>query len=173
MKNAPAFHTRDAERGKHWRDYWPLFVLIAVSALAATAITLPQPTLMLWMHGYMGVFLCLFATLKLFHPEAFANGFVMYDLLAKRVRAYAYLYPYLELALGLCYLGFIAPQITYIVTIALFAFGALGVLVALRRGLDINCPCMGSILQVPLSTVTLTEDGAMIAMAAIMLLQLG
>ncbi|MEM1232764.1 MAG: hypothetical protein AAGH70_01430 [Pseudomonadota bacterium] len=51
-------------------------------------------------------------------------------------------------------------------------FGTFGVLSAPRRGLDIDCPCLGSILSVPLSTVTLTEDLSMIAMAANMLVGL-
>lgn len=42
-------------------------------------------------------------------------------------------------------------------------------ILALRRGLDIECPCMGSVLSVPLSTVTLVEDLGMAAMAAAML----
>jgi hypothetical protein len=32
--------------------------------------------------------------------------------------------------------------------------GAVGVVLALRRGLDIACPCMGNVLSVPLSTDT-------------------
>jgi hypothetical protein len=47
--------------------------------------------------------------------------------------------------------------------------GTIGVLSALQRGLDINCPCMGSVLDVPLSTVTLTEDIGMGLMAVGML----
>jgi hypothetical protein len=74
-----------------------------------------------------------------------------------------------ELGLGLAYLAFAWPEATYIATIIVFAFGAAGVLLALRKGLDIACPCMGNVLSVPLSTVTLTEDAAMIVMAAILL----
>ncbi len=83
---------------------------------------------------------------------------------------YAFVYPFIELGLGLLYLSFLWPVATYIATIIVFAFGTLGVLSALRDGLDIDCPCMGSILSVPLSTVTLTEDLAMVAMAGVMLL---
>jgi hypothetical protein len=39
---------------------------------------------------------------------------------------------------------------------------------ALRRKLDIECACMGTILNVPLSTVALTEDLAMAVMAVAM-----
>lgn len=51
-------------------------------------------------------------------------------------------------------------------------FGALGVIRALARGLDVNCACMGNILRVPLSIVALTEDLGMAAMAALMWLRL-
>ena len=80
-----------------------------------------------------------------------------------------YVYPFVELALGLAYLAFFLPALTYLVTILVFSFGAVGVVLALRRGLDIDCPCMGNILSVPLSTVTLTEDLGMVAMALMLL----
>ncbi len=123
-----------------------------------------------WMHGFMGVALCIFASLKLFTPDKFKAGFQKYDLLAQNVPAYGYVYPYIELALGLAYLGHIAPDATYVATIAVFAFSALGVGVALKRGHNVNCACMGNVLSVPLSTVTLFEDVVMSVMAAYMLL---
>ncbi len=94
----------------------------------------------------------------------------MYDLLARRVPGYAFMYPFIELALGLAFLGGVTPAFTQWATVIVFGFGTLGVLSALRRGLNVDCPCMGSILSVPLSTVTLTEDLSMVAMAGFMLM---
>ncbi len=148
-------------------NYRPLATLIAVSALAGAAIN--HAEIHGFMHAFMGVFLCIFACLKLFTPSKFADGFQMYDLLAKPCRPYAYVYPFLELGLGLAYLAHFMPEQTYWATIALFGFSTLGVLSALKRGLNIRCACMGNILNVPLSTVTLTEDLSMCAMAAWML----
>ena len=167
-----AFNVREEGRGSKVQDYWPLIALIGVSALGGLAISSGYDTLTMqsFMHAFMGVFLCFFALLKLFNPVAFKRGFTMYDLLARRVKRYAYVYPLLELGLGLGYLSFWNPPIVYVATIVLFGFGTLGVISALRRGLDIDCPCMGSILSVPLSTVTLTEDVSMVVMAAILLL---
>ncbi len=151
-------------------DYWPLFSLIAITATAGYAIVWHvQGGMMDWMHYFMGFFLCCFAMLKIFNLSAFADGFQMYDILAKRSRPYAYVYPFIELALGLGFLSFMAPTIIYSLTIIVMAIGTMGVIRALQRGLDINCPCMGSVLDVPLSTVTLTEDIGMGVMAAIML----
>jgi hypothetical protein len=170
MMNEPSFKKQEKERGTAVADYWPLLVLILVSAVVGLAIAWPGGlSLRTWMHGFMGVFLIVFGLLKLFHPAAFADGFEMYDLVAKHSRFYAYLYPLIEMGLGLAYLAFIQPLLTYSVTIVVMTVGTIGVLSALQRGLDINCPCMGSVLDVPLSTVTLTEDMGMGLMAVGML----
>lgn len=159
------------DHGKSWTDYIPLLVLLALTALAAAAKAHsygPAASGRLWMHDFMGFFLVTFAMLKLFDLPGFADGFHMYDLLAKRVRAYGLVYPFIELGLGLGYLGVWRPDVVYPVTVVVMVFGATGVIVALARGLDINCACMGTTLKVPLSTVALTEDLGMAAMAAAM-----
>lgn len=150
------------------KAYWPLAAVVVISGLMASALA-GANTLMGWMHAYMGVFLCIFALLKLFNPSGFVSGLQKYDPLARTLPVYAYVYPYIELALGLGYLSHALPELLYIATIAVFGWGAFSVLSALRKGLNVNCPCMGTVLKVPLSTVTLTEDAAMILMAATML----
>ena len=170
MSKNPSYKKRENDRGRNISDYWPLAALIGIAALAAASITLGLSMgMMHFMHYFMGVFLCIFAMLKLFHPPAFADGFQMYDLIGKRSRIYAYIYPYIELALGLGYLSFFMPIWVYSATIFVMSIGIIGVIDALRRGLDINCPCMGSVLDVPLSTVTLAEDAGMAGMAAVLL----
>ena len=155
-------------------DYWPLFALLGTAALAASAKGVsygPAFSSMEWMQDFMGIFLTIFGLLKLFNLAQFADGFQMYDLLGKRFRPYALAYPFIELALGLGYLARWEPSLVQSATIGVLGFGALGVINALRRGLDVNCACMGNILKVPLSTVALTEDLGMVAMAAWMLMR--
>jgi glyoxylate carboligase len=79
-------------------------------------------------------------------------------------------YPFLELGLGLGYLSAVQPPVVYVATIGLMSFGALGVLVALRKRHPLNCACLGSALKVPLSAVALAEDVGMAAVAAMMLM---
>ncbi len=122
------------------------------------------------MHDFMGFFLVVFAMVKFFDLRAFATGFAKYDLFAARSRAYGLLYPFLELGLGLAYLARWQPQGIYLATIILLVFGALGVLNTMRQGKQLTCACMGQILDVPVSTVTLTENLTMAAMALVMLL---
>lgn len=169
MVNNSSLKKEADNRGGSLSAYWPLFSLILITAAAGYAVTWHlQGNLMAWMHYFMGFFLCSFAMLKIFNLKAFADGFQMYDLVASRSRVYAYIYPFIELSLGLSFLAFLAPALIYLATIIVMTIGAIGVMAALRRGLDINCPCMGSVLDVPLSTVTLTEDIGMGAMAAAM-----
>lgn len=152
------------------KRYWPLGVLILIAILAASAISLSASANHLgWMHLFMGFFLCQFAMLKLFHPSDFADGFQMYDLIGSRFRPYALIYPWIELFLGLGYLSFLIPTWIYALTILVLGIGAIGVIWALRKGLDVRCVCMGTVLDVPLSTVTLTEDLVMILMAIVLL----
>lgn len=153
------------------KRYWPLFALVLITVLEAMALTYGmQKGFFAWMHFFMGLFLCKFALLKLFHPKGFVEGFQKYDLVAKKFSGYAHLYPFIELALGLSYLSFAYPVVTYVITILVMATGAVGVIRALKRGLDVRCACMGTVLDVPLSTVTLSEDIAMGAMACWMLI---
>lgn len=157
-----------------WTDYIPLMVIVALALLAACAkqyayMAEADWDWMRWMHDFMGFFLVVFSMFKFFDMQGFADGFQMYDLLAKPFRPYAYVYPFIELGLGLGYLSHWHPTVIYSATIGVMVFGSLGVINALRKGLDLKCACMGSILKVPLSTVALLEDVGMAAMAAAML----
>lgn len=153
----------------NFKRYYPLFVLVAVAALGALALSSGK-SIMLWMHFFMGLLFCQFSMLKLFNLAQFAEGFQMYDLIAKRSPIYGHLYPFIELGLGLAYLAFIYPVVINVITICVTGIGAVGVFRALKAGLDVRCACMGTILNVPLSTVTLTEDIGMGIMALLMLI---
>jgi hypothetical protein len=172
MANSRRIHQREEGRGRSWKDYVPLMVLLLLTFLAATARQLPNGLIqpMPWMHDFMGLFLVVFSMFKFFDLEGFADGFHMYDLLAKRVRPYGYFYPFIELGLGLAYLAQWKPEVVYPATVILMLFGAAGVFMALKKGLDLECACMGTVLHVPLSTVALVEDLGMAAMAGAMLL---
>src|SRR5271154_5161893 len=121
------------------KKYWPLVCLILVAAIAAGAIVWGREKgWMSWMSYFMGFFLCQFSLLKLFNPIQFADGFQMYDLIAKKSRIYALAYPLIELVLGLSYLAFFLPTATAILTILILGAGAVGVILALMKGLNVK-----------------------------------
>jgi len=162
---------RRPDPARSWKEYLPVLVLLGVSALAAWAKSrgyAAPPGARRGMYDFMGFFLVVLAMLKFFDLPGFADGFQMYDLLARRLRPYALAYPFVELGLGLGYLAEWRPAFLFPATIVVMGFGALGVFRALARGLDVRCACMGNLLKVPLSTVALVEDLGMAAMAAAM-----
>jgi hypothetical protein len=167
-------HRRAHRPGLRAQDYTPLLIMIALTLLTAAAATVHAAgewNGREWMLDAMGFLLVIFSMFKFFDLRGFADGFQMYDLLAKRVRAYAFIYPFIELGLALGYLARWQLPLVYGLTIGVMAFGALGVIAALRHKLDVDCACLGTVLHVPLSTVALTEDLGMAAMAAFMLLR--
>jgi len=63
----------------------------------------------------------------------------------------------------------VVPTTTYLITLILMAVGSVGVIRAVIQGRDIQCGCMGTLFELPMSTVTIIEDVGMGLMAAIML----
>jgi len=156
------------------KKYTPLFFIITFAALSATALMyFASSGMERFMQLFMGVFLLQFSLLKVLDLRGFAKGFAKYDLAAKRSKIYGMIYPFLEFTLALGYLsegGAWGVEWVYISTIVLMGFGAIGVLVALSKGLNTDCACLGTTLKVPLSTVAVTENISMVAMATFQLI---
>lgn len=151
--------------------YYPLLLIAAYIALAAFAGTASAAGIdwRAWMTNFMAGFFLVFSAFKFLNLRGFANAYATYDLLAKAWPGYGYVYPFLELALGIAYLFRIAPDATYIATMVLMGFSSLGVLNALLQKRRIECACLGTVLKLPMSTITLVEDLSMVLMAAAML----
>lgn len=122
-----------------------------------------------FMRVFMGVFFLVFAAFKLLDLPGFVMSYIGYDIVAKKFTAYAYVYPFLELALAVGYF-FDLPNVNWF-TLVLMAVGSVGVIRELARGSKIKCACLGTYVKLPLTTVSLTEDLAMGAMALFMLIK--
>ena len=170
----PAVAVSDDDRS--WlATYFPLLLIIGYIAVASFAGTANAGSIdgTAWMTNFMAGFFLVFSGFKFLNLAGFADAYSSYDLLAKRWRGWGFVYPFLELALGLALLFRIAPPLTQVATIALMGFSSLGVLDALRQNRQIPCACLGTVLKLPMSTITLVEDVTMVAMAAAMLLASG
>ena len=66
----------------------------------------------LWMNHFMAGFFIVFSFFKFLDIRAFADSYAMYDVIAKRIPIWAYLYAIIELALGLAYIIDFYPLIT-------------------------------------------------------------
>lgn len=168
---APTLPDEPAAQGL--MTYYPIF-LIAAYILGVAIINNIQSSGINW-HGFMQQFMAgfflVFSAFKLLDIKGFAEGYSTYDLLAKQWYTYGYIYPFLELGLGILYLTGWQPTFTLIATIIIMGFSSLGVINSLLKKQQFQCACLGTILKVPLSIVTLVEDLTMVLLAAISLMQ--
>ncbi len=145
-----------------------IFLFISGVSVIAT-VEGGQINLMKWMNYFMAGFFITFSFFKFLDLRAFADSYSMYDLLAKRVRTYGFVYPFIELAMVIAYLTHFAPNSTYIATIAVMGFSSLGVIQSVLDKKKIKCACLGAVFNLPMTTVTIIEDLLMVAMAVLML----
>ena len=153
------------------KTYRPLLLLLAYLLLVIAAVSISYGTLdlPLAMRLFMGGFFVTFSFFKLLDPRGFADAYRGYDLVARAVPVYGFVYPFIELGLGLAYLANVAPMAVNSITLVVMAVSLAGVLRAVLSKRAIRCACLGTVFRLPMSTVTIIEDGLMLAMAALAL----
>ena len=117
------------------------------------------------MRYFMAGFFLVFSFFKMLDVPAFAKSYQQYDLIASKFKEYGYIYLFLELLLGVLYLTNFMPKTTNVLAFLLMAIGIVGVGNAVFRNKKIQCACLGTVFRLPMSTVTIIEDGIMILMA--------
>ena len=148
-------------------SFTPLLVAVSLIGLGSLASGGADG----FMAKFMGGFFLVFGGLKLLDLGGFAAAYAKYDLLAARLPAYGWVYPVVEVVLGLAYLATPEWMGLHAITFVLMTFSALGVIRALWRGEQLTCACMGTAFNLPMTTVTIVEDLGMAAMAGAMLVQ--
>lgn len=83
------------------------------------------------------------------------------------------MYPFIELVLGAAYIAGIQPTAVNLTTLVVMSISSIGVVQSVLQKRRIRCACLGTVFNLPMSTVTLVEDGLMIVMAAAALLRVG
>jgi prepilin signal peptidase PulO-like enzyme (type II secretory pathway) len=94
----------------------------------------------------------------------------MYDPLAKILPAYGWVYPFLELSLGILFLMRIQIPLALIMTLIILGITTIGVSKTLLTKKAIQCACLGTALKLPMTKATFIENSIMIVMAIFMLL---
>lgn len=160
-----------ADAPKPASSLYPLFLIVGfiVGVTALTTFVRAGGSLHAWMYDFMAGFFLVFSFFKLLDLRGFADAYQTYDIVAQRSRAWALAYPFVELALGVGYLVRWQTTALNAATLVLMLVGSIGVLRAILRKDRIRCACLGTALNLPMTTVTLVEDLGMAAMAAVML----
>ncbi len=118
----------------------------------------------------MGGLLVALSFLKLADWQGFAHAFSEYDLIAKKSKVYAFIYPLIELGLGVSYLMMYEIKVMAAITLVIMVIGAIGVTINLFSPRRVQCACLGTLIKVPLTKFTLVEDVVMAGMALMILL---
>lgn len=154
-----------------WRDFIPLKVvmLFVLGGTIVLSYMIPEADWIRRIMFFEGLMLTFFSLFKLMNIPAFQEGYRSYDLIASRLPVWGYLYPFAELKLGvLLLLNVYTQQASAMITI-LSVIGLIGVAIEMRKDRKIRCACLGTALNVPLTTVTLYENLIMLVLALSML----
>jgi hypothetical protein len=156
-------------------SYFPLLLILGylLGAVGIYEVASGSFNAMRAMNHFMAGFFLVFSFFKLLNLDAFAMAYRGYDLVAKAWPMYGLIYPFIELGLGLAYLGHFWPWITNSVAVVVMGVSTLGVIWSLIKGNKVKCACLGAVFNLPMSYVTLTEDLLMLSMAVAMLFLLG
>ncbi len=168
-----------SQKREFFETYKPLLLIVGFIALTSTMVQV-EPTQplgglsnidpMLWMRHFMAGFFLAFSFFKLLNISGFASSYRMYDWVARKFPVWGFIYPFVELALGLLYLTNAAPLFTNWATVIVLGVSSLGVIESNLNKKKIQCACLGDVFDLPMSVVTIVEDITMVAMAGAMLL---
>lgn len=163
----PDLHTAvesDEERKKFIR------ALLGILLIAALLTTVRGWEVRRFLADFMAVFFIGFAAFKFIHIEAFAFAYRAYDLLASRIRPWAYTVPFIEAFMGFWYLLSEAPERLNILALLITGTAGIGAFRAWRQhSSPAHHTSLGGVFRLPLLKITLFEDVVMFALAATLL----
>jgi hypothetical protein len=156
------------------KTYYPLLLIFSyiIGVTGFIEVTSGGFDLMRWMSHFMGGFFLVFSFFKLLDIAGFAKAYGTYDIVAKKFKIYGYIYPVLELVLGILFVMRFSPLFTNVFTFVLMTVSTIGVIQTLRIKSDFQCACLGTIFKLPMTRITLFEDLLMVLMSFTMILML-
>jgi hypothetical protein len=155
----------NTETTRSWLATYKPILLVFAYILVITILT--SHDAMQAMRHFMAAFFLTFSFFKMLDIPAFADSYSSYDILATRWRPWGFLYPFAEAALGIGYLTGFNPLFTNSAAFLIMGLSIIGVLRSVLRRRAIRCACLGTVFNLPMSTITIIEDGLMIGMSAI------
>lgn len=154
------------------KQLFPLFLIFGYITIASILLNIKPWDVNSFMLDFMGLFYVVFSFFKLLDLKGFPESFKMYDPLAKVVPVYGWLYPFIEVALGIMFLMRIEIPAALIITLIILGITTIGVTKTLLDKKSIQCACLGTALKLPMTKATFIENSIMIVMAIIMLANL-
>jgi copper chaperone CopZ len=162
-------HNEQAEQAKSWLSTYKPILLIFAYIAGLSIIAASGKGVFDWMQFmnlFMAGFFLTFSFFKMLDLEGFAESYSMYDIVAKKWKAWGFIYPFVELVLGISYAAGFQAMFTNVITLAVMTVSIIGVLQSVLNKRRIQCACLGAVFNLPMSTITIIEDALMIGMSA-------
>lgn len=160
------------EEKSEWKQLFPLFLIFFYITTASLLLQLKFWDTEAFMLDFMGLFYIVFSFFKFLDYKGFPNSFQMYDPLAKQIPVYGWIYPFLEVILGLMFLIRIEIPTALIITVVILGITTIGVIKVLLDKKSIQCACLGTALKLPMTKATFIENSIMLIMAIWMLINI-
>ena len=148
----------------------PLFIILFYISTTSILLNYKNWNLTYAMYDFMGLFYVVFSFFKILDLKGFTMSFRMYDPFAKKTSLYAWIYPFIEVLLGLMFLMRIETKTALILTIIVLGITSIGVAQTLINKRSIQCACLGTTLKLPMTEATLIENSIMIIMSLSLLI---
>ena len=155
-----------------FKDFIPLIVIFA-AIFVAVGLLVSQSPKWNWIYAmqmFMASFFLVFGGFKAARWKDFAESYQTYDIVAKKFPFYSYLYPAIEIILGLLFFFNIYVFAANVATVLIMAVSGIGVARELLKKERIYCACLGAVFKIPMTWVTFGEDALMAIMAIAMIL---
>lgn len=165
-------HNETLEKSKSWLGTYRPILLIFGYITTVSIIAGASDADFNWMRAmniFMASFFLTFSFFKMLDLNGFAESYAMYDIVAKKWNGWGYVYTFTELALGIAFLTGFNLILTNSLTFITMTISIIDVLQSVLSKSKIKCACLGNVFNLPMSTITIIEDGLMIAMSGVML----
>jgi len=161
-------HLGQNVRGEDDTTYGPVIAVFSVAFFMALATSWAAFGTVLTLRAFewfIAISMCILAVLKLRDLESFSTMFLNYDLLARRVVRYGYVYPFAEALAGILMIAGALIWLAAPIALIIGTVGAVSVVKAVYvDDRELECACVGGNSNVPLGFISLTENVMMIAM---------
>ena len=148
-----------------WKALFPLGLIFLYVLFGAVFLQHPAFSSFGFMMDFMGLFFIVFSFFKFLGYRSFPTSFATYDPIAKAIPIYGWIYPFIETALGLAFLFQFEVTLALWVSLFVLSVTTFGVLQSLLNKNKIQCACLGTVLNLPMTEATLIENIVMILMA--------
>jgi len=167
--NAPLIFESESELNSKIETYKP--VLIIVLFVSIFSVISANGDFIDLINNLLSGFFVVFSFFKLVDFEGFTTSFTNYDIIARKFKFYAIIYPFIEFFLGVLYFLNIYPSFTNFGTVIIIGIGLIGIVQSVVYNRGLPCACLGNVFNLPVNKFTILVYSCILMMSSFLLIQ--